>query len=96
MKRLGEILVESGLLTPEQLNRALATAAANQQRLGEALVSIGLLSEIDIARALATQLGLEIVRLQTMGYLSPTSSRCSPETCSSNTRSSPSVWSATA
>lgn len=66
MKRLGEILVESGLLTPEQLNRALATAAANQQRLGEALVSIGLLSEIDIARALATQLGLEIVRLQTM------------------------------
>lgn len=64
MKRLGDILLESGLLTREQLDRALATAAANRQRLGELLVNTRLLSELDIARALATQLGLAIVDLR--------------------------------
>jgi type IV pilus assembly protein PilB len=60
--RLGEILVASGVLTPAQLEQALA-----RQRLGTTVVGMRLSTEEDIAAALAQQLGLETVDLVEVG-----------------------------
>src|SRR6201992_2769021 len=51
--RLGESLVESGLITPAQLDEALKRGNTTGERLGEALVGLGYISERDLLRALA-------------------------------------------
>ncbi|HEV8448997.1 MAG TPA: ATPase, T2SS/T4P/T4SS family [Gemmatimonadaceae bacterium] len=53
--RLGEMLVRDGLLTREQLSKALAEQKQNGQRLGYTLVKMGMLPEIDLTKALAKQ-----------------------------------------
>ncbi len=60
-RRLGEILVERGALTDEQLGAALAEQAAAGRRLGEILVDRGLLDERGVRWALAEQLDLPLV-----------------------------------
>lgn len=55
---LGDILIQAGLLTHAQLQKALETQKSTGMRLGEILVSMGLLSETDVARAVATQLAI--------------------------------------
>lgn len=64
VKRLGELLVDDGLLTAEQLAEALAGQAGSGKRLGEYLVDSGILNERDLAGALAKQFGLEVVDLR--------------------------------
>src|SRR5439155_8354376 len=54
---LGKLLVELGLVTESQLERALAAQREEQCRLGEILVSRGLLSGAELAQALAEQHG---------------------------------------
>jgi type II secretory ATPase GspE/PulE/Tfp pilus assembly ATPase PilB-like protein len=51
--RLGESLVESGLITPAQLDEALSRGNTTGERLGEALVGLGYISERDLLRTLA-------------------------------------------
>ncbi|MGH9889720.1 MAG: hypothetical protein ACREBE_29600, partial [bacterium] len=51
--RLGESLVESGLITPAQLDEALRRGASTGERIGEALVGLGFISERDLLRTLA-------------------------------------------
>lgn len=63
-KRLGEVLVERGLLSDAQLEEALAGQAGSGKRLGEYLVDTGTLEERDLASALADQFGLEVVDLR--------------------------------
>lgn len=63
-RRIGEVLVAEGTITPEQLEHALQArqhTAHGRERLGQAIVRLGLASEDDIAQALARQLGLEFV-----------------------------------
>jgi type IV pilus assembly protein PilB len=62
--RLGEILVRTGRLTPEDLSRALEDARANGDRLGTHLVRAQTLCEEDIAIALAEQFGLRYVSIE--------------------------------
>jgi hypothetical protein len=57
---LGRLFVERGLLTEEQLDRALADQAANGGRLGEKLVERGYVSGTALARLLAEQYGVEL------------------------------------
>jgi hypothetical protein len=64
-KRLGEILVQAGVIDEEQLKLALAEAALWGHRVGEVLVSRGDCEEAQILEALATQLGVEIAPLAT-------------------------------
>jgi hypothetical protein len=52
---LGELLVELGIVSRAQLNRALAEQHAGQERLGETLVRLGLVSLDQISNALAEQ-----------------------------------------
>ena len=55
MSRLGELLVQRGLLTAEQVNSGLERAVHNQTRLGTALVQLELVSLDDVAQSLAQQ-----------------------------------------
>ncbi len=61
-KKLGEVLIEDGVVTPEQLERALA--ASGGSRLGETLVAEGLVSEERLYRAIAKQHGISFVALR--------------------------------
>ncbi|MFL6239546.1 MAG: ATPase, T2SS/T4P/T4SS family [Actinomycetes bacterium] len=67
-RRLGDVLIESRLLTPDQLEDALArqlevVAAGRRVRLGRLLIEEGILNERDVAHAMADMLGLEMVDL---------------------------------
>jgi len=62
-KRLGQLLVEAGLLSEEQLTHALREQKARQGRLGELVAALGLLSEEQIAQTLSNQLGIPFVDL---------------------------------
>lgn len=59
-KRLGEILLEKGVLRADGLERALAHARSENVRLGVALRELGLVSEERLVDALALALGLPI------------------------------------
>ncbi|MBK7622668.1 MAG: Flp pilus assembly complex ATPase component TadA [Kineosporiaceae bacterium] len=65
-RRLGDVLVDSGLLTPEQLDLALESqrvAQGDRRRLGQVVADLGLASERDVAECLANLLGLKMVDL---------------------------------
>ena len=61
---LGERLVQAGLLTPEELQAALARQSARSSRLGEVLTEMGFVDEEDLLPYLAAQMGIESVRLR--------------------------------
>ncbi|MBD8015823.1 GspE/PulE family protein [Planococcus wigleyi] len=61
-KRLGDILVEHGLLTQDDLNEALQTKTADQ-RIGDALLQRGLITEQQLIETLEVQLGIPHVSL---------------------------------
>ncbi|MDI6771831.1 MAG: type II secretion system ATPase GspE [bacterium] len=65
--RLGEILVEAGLITSAQLEQALAAQHASGDRLGKVLVSRGLTTQEAISKAVAGQMGIEYVSVQAIG-----------------------------
>ena len=60
---LGQLLVDGGILTEEQLRRVLEEKASSGRRLGEIAVSLGFTTERAIAGALAEQYELEFVDL---------------------------------
>jgi type IV pilus assembly protein PilB len=62
-RKLGEVLIEAGLLSQEQLDKALDECAKVAKRLGEYLVDQELVSEHDIAWRLSHQLGFLYVDL---------------------------------
>jgi type IV pilus assembly protein PilB len=62
-KRLGELLVETGLLTEENLTRALTEQRLKRGKLGEVIVALGLATEDEIAQTLSVQLGIPFIDL---------------------------------
>lgn len=63
-KRLGDILVSEGVITPEQLDEALQKQRTMVgKKLGVVLVELGMSSEDEIVTALQRQLSLDRVRL---------------------------------
>jgi type IV pilus assembly protein PilB len=61
---LGELLVNRGLVTEEQLKEALVSQTGSGKRLGVILVELDLLSERALVEVLAEQLHLEVVDLR--------------------------------
>jgi hypothetical protein len=53
--RLGNIFVEKGLITPEQLAQALEHQAACGKLLGEVLIDLGMIDRLHLASALGVQ-----------------------------------------
>jgi type IV pilus assembly protein PilB len=62
-ERLGQILIEEGLLTREKLGQALAEQKATRHRLGYVLVKLGLVQELEITKVLARQYRMPAVDL---------------------------------
>ncbi len=60
-KKLGEILITSGIITEEQLKHALEIQQDRKQRLGEVLVSLGYVTKDQIIDAIANKLQLNLV-----------------------------------
>jgi hypothetical protein len=57
---LGCLLVEQGLLSEDELERALEAQASTGRRLGETIVELGFVSHPALSRALAAQYGIEL------------------------------------
>ena len=67
-RRIGEVLVEQGLITEEQLTAALASqddtpTGTPRQRLGTVVIELGMATEKEVAQALAEALLLPLVDL---------------------------------
>jgi type IV pilus assembly protein PilB len=62
-KRLGDMLVESGLVTPEEVQAALADQKTSGRRLGRILIGMGLVSETQVKHHLAIQMKISFVDL---------------------------------
>lgn len=70
-KRLGEVMVESGLLTATQLDQALKLQREKGGRLGEILVGLGGLSREVLLTFLAHRCGVNWVSLEEFDPVSP-------------------------
>ena len=62
-KKIGEILIEQGSATQDQVVAAVLRAKDFGKRVGEVLVEEGICSEEQVARALADQFGVEYIDL---------------------------------
>ncbi len=65
-KKLGEYLLDAGLITDQQLKEALRRQRQTKEPLGNILARQGMVSEGDICRVLHKQLGLPVVELETI------------------------------
>jgi hypothetical protein len=64
-RRLGDIIVERGLITPEQLSQALETQRESGTKLGEVLVELGFITRVCLAGVISEQ--WDELRLTTSG-----------------------------
>jgi len=62
-KELGQLLAQEGLLSPEQITRALAHQRQTGKPLGQALRDLDMVSEEDVTKARAKQVSLPYVSL---------------------------------
>jgi type IV pilus assembly protein PilB len=66
--RLGQLLVEAGLISPEQLAAALQAQQRDPRRIGALLVEAGALDEIQLTQALSQQLNAPWVSLHHIDF----------------------------
>jgi type IV pilus assembly protein PilB len=69
--KLGEVLVQQGLITEEQLKTAIASQQRNKGRIGETLVKLGIITEEQMASALGSQLALPFYSSENADLLKP-------------------------
>jgi len=62
-KKLGEILIDWGIISTREVAKAMEHAKTNNLRIGEALVDLKLASEANIYKALAQQHNMEYIEL---------------------------------
>ncbi len=77
--RLGDLLVESGVISNDQLMQALAAQKRTGQKLGRTLIELGFLSEDRLLQVLSEQLRMPFVDLRHYQY-DPDTVRLIPET----------------
>ena len=77
--RLGELLVERGVLTSAQIELALGQRRDGRERLGQALVRLGLLDEAHLVDALARQFALPIATAEKLTAASREAVQLLPE-----------------
>ena len=59
-RRFGELLIERGRITPDQLTDALKQRQDPKERLGQTLVRLGIITEREVVELLAQQFSLPI------------------------------------
>ncbi|VYU68676.1 type II secretion system protein GspE [Clostridium tertium] len=67
-KKLGDILVTAGKITPYQLQNALRTQKVIGKKLGTVLIESGIVTEEDIIEAVEEQTGIERVDLNNLNF----------------------------
>ena len=77
-KRLGDMLLEMGLITQEQLKQALEFQSREKGRLGSILIEHNFITERQLIDALRMQLGIEYIDL-TKVDIAPEMSRYVPK-----------------
>ena len=77
-KKLGELLIDAGALTRDQLEIALAHQKRTGERLGSALVDLGIADDETISRAIASQVGVPHLDLESI-TIERDAIRCVPE-----------------
>ena len=61
MKKIGEILIESGKVSERDIERAMLAQREMGERIGQVLVKLGLVSELDMTQALSQQLDIPLL-----------------------------------
>ncbi|MCW2925139.1 MAG: type secretion system protein GspE [Thermoleophilia bacterium] len=79
--RIGEVLIDMGMIDQGQLEHALRIQKETGQRLGKVLIAENLVSATDIAKALARRLTIEYVDLGEMALSGETLSLIPFDTC---------------
>ncbi|HCE1504143.1 TPA: type II/IV secretion system protein [Vibrio parahaemolyticus] len=62
-KRLGDLLVEEGIVSEDQIQQALSAQRSTGQKLGDALIDLGFITEKQMLEFLSQQLGLPLFDL---------------------------------
>ncbi len=78
-QRLGDVLIEQGVITPLELDEAIQRQRLTGEMMGRVLVSMGLCEEQDIVEALGIQSGMERVDLTKMKIKDEVLRRISPD-----------------
>jgi hypothetical protein len=78
-RRFGELLMERGRVTPEQLALALRSHQDPRERLGQTLVRLGLLKERDVTELLGEQFSLTVVDAEQLAKADPEAVELVPE-----------------
>jgi len=63
-KRLGEMLIDAGYITPEKLDLALNVQKRTQERLGQIIARLGFITPEELAQTIAKQYGMRYVGLE--------------------------------
>ena len=63
-KKLGELLIQAGLIDTETLAEALALQKVQNKKIGQVLIEMGFVEHTELGQALATQLHIPFVRLE--------------------------------
>jgi len=63
-RRLGDILIQAGMITPDQLAAAIEVQKQTKDRLGKVLIQLGFISEENLIKTLAHQLKINYVNLK--------------------------------
>jgi len=63
-KRLGDILIQAGMITPDQVAVAIEAQKKTKERLGKSLIRLGFITEENLIKTLAHQLKLNYVNLK--------------------------------
>ncbi|MCP4400324.1 MAG: hypothetical protein GY801_23830 [bacterium] len=77
-KRLGDLLIEAGLLTQEQIDTALQLQKGQKGFLGKLIVDMGWVTEEDVCQALSDMLRIESVNLDDV-HIDPEAKKYIPD-----------------
>ncbi len=69
--KLGEILIKQGLITENQLNKAIEHQKTEKGRIGEILIRLGIITEENMAAALGSQLGIPYYTSDNVELMTP-------------------------
>ena len=78
-RRFGELLVDSGRVSSEDLNRALTSRQDARERLGQTLVRLGILNEGDVVQFLGRQFSLPVADAEQLSKADPHAVELIPE-----------------
>jgi type IV pilus assembly protein PilB len=62
-KRLGEFLLDAGLIDPKSLSKALEIQKITRKKLGQVLLEMGVVDEQEIAKTISRQFNIPLVPL---------------------------------